>query len=49
VKVSYERWWQVLMEHEYPGVRGLFVHPVADPAVIAGNGTIGLEILDDLA
>ncbi|OGU04014.1 MAG: hypothetical protein A2W29_12605 [Gemmatimonadetes bacterium RBG_16_66_8] len=27
---------------------GMFIHPVADPAVIAGNGTIGLEILDDL-
>jgi threonine dehydratase len=36
------------MEHEYPGMAGLFVHPVADPAVIAGNGTIGLEILEDL-
>jgi threonine dehydratase len=26
----------------------LFIHPVSDPAVIAGNGTIGLEILEDL-
>jgi threonine dehydratase len=26
----------------------LFVHPVQDPAVMAGNGTIGLEILEDL-
>jgi threonine dehydratase len=48
VKVPFDRWWRVLMEHEYPGMRGLFVHPVADPAVIAGNGTIGLEILEDL-
>ena len=30
------------------GIKGLFVHPVSDPAVIAGNGTIGLEILEDL-
>jgi threonine dehydratase len=29
-------------------VQGLFVHPVQDPGVMAGNGTIGLEILDDL-
>jgi threonine dehydratase len=28
---------------------GLFVHPVSDPAVIAGNGTIGLEIIEDLS
>ena len=30
------------------GLDGLFVHPVQDPAVMAGNGTIGLEILEDL-
>jgi threonine dehydratase len=48
VKVPVDRWWQVLADHEYPGQPGLFIHPVADPAVIAGNGTIGLEILEDL-
>jgi threonine dehydratase len=26
-----------------------FVHPFADPRVAAGNGTVGLEILDDLS
>jgi threonine dehydratase len=30
------------------GIDGLFVHPTDDPAVMAGNGTIGLEILEDL-
>jgi threonine dehydratase len=48
VQVPFERWWQVLVERSYPGLEGLFVHPVSDPAVIAGNGTIGLEILEDL-
>jgi len=48
VKVPYERWWQTLVDHAYPGIDGVFVHPVADPAVIAGNGTIGLEIVEDL-
>ena len=48
VPVPYERWWQVLVEHRYPGLEGLFVHPVSDPAVIAGNATIGLEIVEDL-
>ncbi len=48
VKVPVDRWWQVLAEHSYPGIEGLFIHPVADRAVIAGNGTIGLEILEDL-
>ena len=48
VKVPFDRWWRVLVEHQYPGLDGLFVHPVSDPAVIAGNGTVGLEILEDL-
>ncbi|HUQ80633.1 MAG TPA: threonine/serine dehydratase [Gemmatimonadaceae bacterium] len=48
VKVPYERWWQTLVEHSYPGIDGVFVHPVSDPAVVAGNGTIGLEIVEDL-
>ncbi|HXF58890.1 MAG TPA: pyridoxal-phosphate dependent enzyme [Candidatus Saccharimonadales bacterium] len=48
VKVPFTTWWEVLETHGYPGIEGLFVHPVADPAVIAGNGTIGLEILEDL-
>ncbi len=48
VPVPFERWWQVLVEHDYPGMEGVFIHPVSDPAVIAGNGTIGLEILEDL-
>jgi threonine dehydratase len=48
IKVPWERWWQVIEEHTFPGLDGLFVHPVADRAVMAGNGTIGLEILEDL-
>jgi threonine dehydratase len=48
VKVSFERWWQALEERSYPGVEGFFVHPVEDEAVMAGNGTIGLELLEDL-
>jgi threonine dehydratase len=48
VPVPFERWWQVLVEHRYPGLEGLFVHPVSNAAVIAGNGTIGLELLEDL-
>jgi threonine dehydratase len=48
LKVPYDRWWAVITDHHYPGMKGVFVHPVADPAVIAGNGTIGLEIQEDL-
>jgi threonine dehydratase len=48
IKVPFDRWWQVMMEHRYDGLAGRFVHPVSDPAVIAGNGTVALEILEDL-
>ena len=48
VPLPFDRWWQVLVDHGYPEIAGLFIHPVSDPAVIAGNGTIGLEILEDL-
>ncbi|HEV8150941.1 MAG TPA: pyridoxal-phosphate dependent enzyme [Gemmatimonadales bacterium] len=48
VPVSYERWWRVLREHEYPGMPGRFIHPVADVGVVAGNGTIGLELFEEL-
>jgi threonine dehydratase len=48
VKLPFDRWWQVVVERSYPGIDGLFVHPVSDPAVMAGNGTIALELLEDL-
>ena len=48
VKVPFERWWQTMEEHSFPGQDGLFIHPVADRAVMAGNGTVALEILEDL-
>ncbi len=48
VKVPFDEWWQVIIEHTYPGLDSFFIHPVSDSAVIAGNGTIGLEILEDL-
>ena len=48
IKESYDNWWRVIAEHRYPGLAGVFIHPVADQAVITGNGTIGLEIAEDL-
>jgi threonine dehydratase len=48
VKLSYDDWWQTLADHGRQGMGGTFIHPVADRAVMAGNGTIGLEIVEDL-
>lgn len=48
IKVPFDRWWQTFTDRSYPGVDGVFVHPFDDDRVMAGNGTIGLEILEDL-
>jgi threonine dehydratase len=48
LKLPYDDWWNAIVTSRVDGVEGLFVHPVQDPGVMAGNGTIGLEVLDDL-
>ena len=47
-KVPFDEWWQIIVTHEHEGQMGVFVHPVSDRAVMAGNGTIGLELVEDL-
>jgi threonine dehydratase len=44
--IPHRDWAEVLRAHHLDGMSGTFIHPVSDPAVIAGNGTIGLEILE---
>jgi threonine dehydratase len=48
VKASYEECWQTVEQHGSSRMRGHFVHPFDDDHFISGNGTIGLEILEDL-
>ncbi|MDE3189389.1 MAG: pyridoxal-phosphate dependent enzyme [Acidobacteriota bacterium] len=48
VPVTHEEWWQAMVDRGRPGVEGLFVHPVEDEMVMAGNGSIGLELVEDL-
>jgi threonine dehydratase len=48
IKAPFETWWTVFQERKYPGVDAAFVHAFDDPDVMAGNGTISLEILEDL-
>ena len=49
VTVPFARWWEVMEEGRFERHDEFFVHPVRDALVMAGNGTIGLEIIDDLA
>jgi len=46
--VPFEDWWRAIETSQHPGAEGYFVHPVLDDGVMAGNGTIGLEIFEDL-
>ena len=49
VKVTYEQWWDVFVTHRFAALEPMrFVHPVSDVGMMAGNGTIGLEILEDV-
>jgi threonine dehydratase len=48
VGLSWEEYFEVLNTWQLRGMNGVFVHPFADPLVMAGNGTIALEILEDL-
>jgi threonine dehydratase len=48
IKVPWDDWWQVIVTHQFAGLEGLFIHPVSNRHVVAGNGTIGLEIVEDL-
>jgi len=48
IPVSFDEWHETFRTHEHEGLDGLFVHAFSDDAVMAGNGTIALEILEDL-
>jgi threonine dehydratase len=48
IRVPFDDWWGVLTTGAFEGATGEFFHPVADSAVVAGNATIGAELVEDL-
>jgi threonine dehydratase len=48
LQVPFDDWWRAFEERAYPGVDATFIHAFDDLNVMAGNGTIGLEIVEDL-
>jgi threonine dehydratase len=48
IRVPFARWWETFEARAFPGEEGAFIHAFDDLEVMAGNGTIGLEILEDL-
>ena len=48
IPVAFDEWHEVFRTRTFEGLDGLHVHAFSDDAVMAGNGTIGLEIVEDL-
>jgi threonine dehydratase len=48
IKVPANKYWEIYATRTFEGIEGTFVPAFNDPKVMAGNGTIGLEILEDL-
>lgn len=48
VKAPFDACWEAMQNRTFPGVEGTFVHPFDDHDFVAGNATVGLEIIDDL-
>src|SRR6266568_443356 len=49
IQASFDEVWKVVVTHRYPPLDGsVFIHPFADIRMMAGNGTAGLEVLEDL-
>ena len=48
VPVSYEQAWKAAEAHAFAGLNGTFIHPFDSHNFIAGHGTMGLEIAEQL-
>ena len=48
VQAPYEECWRTVERHSSDRMQGRFVHPFDDDRFISGNGTVGLEIVEDL-
>ena len=48
IQVPFDEWWNAFEQRAFPGVDATFIHAFDDLKVMAGNGTIALEILEDL-
>jgi threonine dehydratase len=48
VKASFDEAWKAVEQHKSDRMKGRLVHPFDDDDFISGNGTAGLEILEDV-
>jgi threonine dehydratase len=48
VSLPYAQWWNDVTSGHHPQFDSVYIDAVRDPAAFAGNGTLGIEILEDL-
>jgi len=48
IAIPHDEWFETFRTRRRDGLDGLFIHAFSDDAVMAGNGTIGIEIVEDL-
>lgn len=48
VRAPFDACWEAMEQRAFPGIEGAFVHPFDDHNFVAGNATLGMEILEDL-
>ncbi|MGA7240504.1 MAG: pyridoxal-phosphate dependent enzyme [Bryobacteraceae bacterium] len=48
IQVPFAQWWRTFETRAFDGVDATFIHAFDDLDVMAGNGTIALELLEDL-
>ncbi len=48
VLIPFLEWLNIYQTRRYDGMAGYFIHAFSDTGVMAGNGTLALEILEDL-
>ena len=48
IKAPFDACWKAMEERQFPGVEGTFIHPFDDHNFVAGNATLGMEIVEDM-
>jgi threonine dehydratase len=49
IQVPFAEWWNTFETRAYPGIDAAFIHAFDDLDVMAGNGVIALELLEDIS
>ncbi|MGZ7081400.1 MAG: threonine ammonia-lyase, partial [Thermoanaerobaculia bacterium] len=48
VRAPFDACWTAMEQRAFPGIEGTFIHPFDDHNFVAGNATLGMEIIEDM-